>query len=188
MRQSARHLRALCQPHRPQQHPLRAGVNSHESKRCHRRLPGDRWEQAGAAGRIRQAPRPPPRGWAGAGGGAEAVLAVNGGLEGRSERLHIFEPQGHKATDRRACFVTIHGGGRPHHAIRERAGLPAGDKRAATAANWSCRKGATTAISYGTAPNTTTPSKRSTFFSPRSVGCQTSEPLPRLPSRSYTVS
>ena len=25
--------------------------------------------------------------------------------------LHIFEPAGHKATDKRPCFVVIHGGG-----------------------------------------------------------------------------
>jgi acetyl esterase/lipase len=29
----------------------------------------------------------------------------------RELRLHIFEPKGHKATDQRACFMTIHGGG-----------------------------------------------------------------------------
>lgn len=29
----------------------------------------------------------------------------------RELRLNIFEPEGHQATDRRACFVTIHGGG-----------------------------------------------------------------------------
>ena len=29
----------------------------------------------------------------------------------RELRLHIFEPVGHKATDQRVCFFTIHGGG-----------------------------------------------------------------------------
>jgi acetyl esterase len=29
----------------------------------------------------------------------------------RELHLHIFEPQGHKATDQRACYVVIHGGG-----------------------------------------------------------------------------
>lgn len=29
----------------------------------------------------------------------------------RKLELHIFNPKGHQATDRRACFVTIHGGG-----------------------------------------------------------------------------
>lgn len=30
---------------------------------------------------------------------------------GRDLHLNIFEPEGHRATDRRACFLTIHGGG-----------------------------------------------------------------------------
>ena len=30
---------------------------------------------------------------------------------GRELHLHILEPQGHKVTDRRACYVVIHGGG-----------------------------------------------------------------------------
>lgn len=30
---------------------------------------------------------------------------------GRDLQLHVFEPKGHKPTDRRACFVIIHGGG-----------------------------------------------------------------------------
>lgn len=29
----------------------------------------------------------------------------------RELSLHVFEPEGHKATDTRACFITIHGGG-----------------------------------------------------------------------------
>jgi acetyl esterase/lipase len=29
----------------------------------------------------------------------------------RELHLHVFEPQGHKATDKRACYVVIHGGG-----------------------------------------------------------------------------
>ncbi len=29
----------------------------------------------------------------------------------RELRLNVFEPEGHRATDRRACFLTIHGGG-----------------------------------------------------------------------------
>ena len=32
-------------------------------------------------------------------------------VAGRSLRLHLFEPQGHKATDRRPVFLVIHGGG-----------------------------------------------------------------------------
>jgi len=32
-------------------------------------------------------------------------------IDGRELKLHIFEPKGWKSTDKRACFLTIHGGG-----------------------------------------------------------------------------
>jgi len=32
-------------------------------------------------------------------------------VDGRELRLHVFEPDGFKASDKRGCFLTIHGGG-----------------------------------------------------------------------------
>ncbi|MCL4194076.1 MAG: alpha/beta hydrolase [Thermoguttaceae bacterium] len=38
-------------------------------------------------------------------------VVVYKSVGGRDLHLNIFEPEGHRATDRRACFLTIHGGG-----------------------------------------------------------------------------
>lgn len=38
-------------------------------------------------------------------------VVVYKSVAGRDLHLNIFEPEGHRTTDRRACFLTIHGGG-----------------------------------------------------------------------------